>query len=420
MRVLAFGTALAILAAFGQPAVAQSADSRRDELWTRPALLDGPGSPKEALRSYGIILDTSLTQFYQAVVSGDGEKQWQYGGKIDLLATFDGAKLGFWHGFYVTIHQEWLYGEDVNLQGEGTLIPTNAALGFPRLGGYERDTSIVITQNFGEAFSVSGGKFNMLDVAAKTPLVGGGGIDTFMNIAIAAPISGVTPPYLFGAVATLKTQPAIFTVMVYDPRNAQDWDVIENPFDKGTTTSLSVTVPTKIAGLTGYYGVRGVYSSKTGLDLADIPQLLLPPAADGTLTKGGYWYAGATVQQYLVQDTRNPAIGWGLFGEVGFSDGNPNPYAWHVIAGIGGNNTAEGRQLDRWGIAYFRYALSDDLIRSLSSLGLKFADEQGVEAYYNWAIAPWLRLTGNIQWIDTGALRLDDAVVAALRLQTKF
>ena len=188
-------------------------------------------------------------------------------------------------------------------------------MGFPRLGGHEQDTSIIVTQAFSEQLSVSVGKFNMLDAASKTPLMGGGGLDTFMNTALAAPISGVTPPYIVGAIGTLKTEPAIFTLMVYDPRNAQDWDVVENPFEEGTTTSLSITVPTKIGGLSGYYGVRGVYSSLDGFNLANLPQLILPPGeagpAEGALTKDGYWYFSASVQQYLYQDPSNPAVGWG-------------------------------------------------------------------------------------------------------------
>ncbi len=54
------------------------------------------------------------------------------------------------------------------------------------------------------------------------------------------------------------------------PRNAQDWNVVTSPFQKGETTSLSATFPVKIGGLTGYQGLRGVY-------LADIPRLILPP-----------------------------------------------------------------------------------------------------------------------------------------------
>ncbi len=271
------------------PALSQGFD------WDRPAILDGPGSPKQEMRERGIIVDAWLTQFYQGVVAGDGDREWQYGGKGDLIVTFDGGKLGLWKGFYVNLHQEWLYGEDANTQGDGSLFPVNTALGFPRLGGYERDTSIIVTQAFGEQLSVSVGKFNMLDGASKTPLMGGGGLDTFMNTVFAAPISGVTPA----------------------------------PFEEGTTTSLSITVPTKVGGLPGYYGVRGAYSSLDGLNLKNIPQLILPPEdvgpAEEALTKEGYWYFSASVQQFLYQDPTNPAVGWGLFAEAGISDGNPNP-----------------------------------------------------------------------------------------------
>lgn len=392
--------------------------------WDRAALLDGPGTPKQELRERGIIVDGWLTQFYQGVVAGEGDREWQYGGKGDLIATFDGGKLGLWKGLYVNVHQEWLYGEDANNQGDGSLFPVNTAMGFPRLGGYDQDTSIIVTQAFGEQLSVSIGKFNVLDIAAKTPLMGGGGLDTFMNTALAAPISGVTPPYIVGGIATLKTQPAIFTLMVYDPRNTQDWDVVSNPFEEGTTTSLSVTLPTKVAGLSGYYGVRGAYSSLDGLNLDNIPQLILPPAdgaaAEAELTKDGYWYVSANVQQYLYQDPNNPALGWGLFAEAAISDGNPNPIQWHFFGGLAGNSPIPGRETDRWGIGYFYYGISDDLIDGLGVVGLPIADEQGVEGFYNYFIMPWLRLTGDVQWIDTGRDDRDDAVLTAVRLQTRF
>ena len=97
--------------------------------WERPALLDGPGSPRQELKERGIVVDAWLTQFYQGVVAGDGDREWQYGGKGDLIATFDGGKLGLWKGLYVNVHQEWLYGEDANNQGDGSLFPVNTAHG---------------------------------------------------------------------------------------------------------------------------------------------------------------------------------------------------------------------------------------------------------------------------------------------------
>jgi porin len=376
---------------------------------------------KESFREAGVNLDLWITEFGQGVLSGDGDKDVEWGGKGDLIATFDGGKMGLWQGLYVNFHHEVNWGDDANNQGDGSIFPVNTALAFPRLGGEDHETSLIVTQAFSPAASISIGKFNMLDAASNTPIMGGGGWETFMNTALAAPISGVTPPYIVGAIGTYKTEPAIFTLMVYDPRNAENIDVVTHPFDEGVTTSLSVTMPTKIGGLMGFYGVRGVYSTKDGLDLADIPEMALPPESQSIQNKGGYWFASVSAQQYLWQDPQNPAVGWGIFAQAGLSDGNPNPIEWSVIAGIGGTGGLIGdRDNDRWGIAYFRYGLSDDLKDGLDALGIGLDDEQGVEAFYNFAVAPWFRVTADLQWIDSATPERDDAFIGALRTQIKF
>jgi porin len=417
------GAVTGVLAISPVAALAQDGEvaALQRDLFSRPALMDGAGTPKEALRARGIVVDGSVTQFYQGLVSGNGNKEWQYGGKGDVIATFDGAQLGLWRGLYVNVHQEWVWGEDVNNQADGSLLPVNAATGFPRLGGYDRDTSLVITQIFNEQFSISAGKFNMLDAAAKTPLIGGGGLDTFTHVGLAAPVSGVTPPYIVGTSLTFKTEPAIFNVLIYDPRSAQDWGVVSNPFAEGTTTSVSVTIPVKLFGLTGYQGLRGVHSSQEGFDLATIPQLFLPPDSDSVLDQTlNYWYFAYSFQQYLYQNPANPQEAWGVFGQVAFSDANPNPIRSSWYAGVGGNSFLPGRSSDRWGIAYFRYNLSDDLLSGLSALGINIRDEHGAEAYYNLAVTPWFRLTANVEYIVPFRPDREDAVFTGLRSQMKF
>ena len=389
-------------------------------LWTQPSIFDTPGGLKESLRDAGINLDVWVTEFGQGIISGDGEKGIEWGGKGDILATFDGERLGLWQGLSVFVHQEVIWGEDANNRGDGSIIPVNTALAFPRLGGSDQELSISVTQAFGPRASVSVGKFNMLDPASRVPIMGGGGLDTFMNTAFAAPISGVTPPYIVGAMATYKTDPAVFTLMVYDPRNAQDPDVVRNPFADGVTTSLSVTMPTRVFGRQGYYGARGVYSSKDGLDLAAIPELLLPPESADVQDKDGYWYGSISAQQYLWQDADNPGVGWGVFGQLALSDGNPNPFSWSVLAGIGGTGGLPGRDLDRWGIGYFHYGFSTDLKQGLEELNIGINDESGIEAFYNLALAPWLRVSADLQWIDPATPDKENAVIGALRTQIKF
>lgn len=385
----------------------------------RTRLLAYPGGPMDKLLDAGVDLKGSLTLTYGGLVAGDGAKDWRDGGRADLWIGLDGEKLGLWDGVSVSIHPELVFGRSTNRTGGGLLVPTNSLLAFPRLGKHDAEVSWVFNQTFNDTFSLSFGKFNMLDIAAQTPLVGGGGLETFMNMSIAAPIDGVTPPYVFGAVGTWKTAPAIYTLMVYDPRSAQDWDVISDPFTDGVSYSLMTTIPTKLAGRTTFISLRGVYSTASGLDFDNVPNLLLPSQSVGILRKNGYRYASLSFQHYLAEDPSRPGQGWGLFGDFGVSDGNPNPIGWHAILGVGGTGTARDPD-DRWGMAYFRYGISDDLVTGLAAYGIGLQDEYGIEAFYNAALTPWLRLSADAQWVRPARVGSDDAVVLGLRLQTRF
>lgn len=397
-----------------------SGNAADNGLFSRSSLLDAPGSPKAWLRVRGINVDASLTHFFQGLTSGDGDQDVQSGGKADLLLAFDGHKLGLWQGLFMNMHGEAIYGDDANTQGDGTIIPVNTALAFPQLGGSDEELSLTLTQQFNEQTMLTLGKFNMLDAAARTPLLGGGGLDTFMNLGLAAPISGVTPAYILGGLLSHRTDIAAFGLFVYDPRSAQDNEVLENPFDDGVTLSLSVTVPAQLWGNTSIHRIRGVHSTQDGIDLRDISQLLLPPGAGRELgERSGYWFFSYAFQHFFFQDKTNPSRGWGVFGQLGVSDGNPNPVEWSCFIGIGGNSPLPGRNHDRFGIAYFRYSWSDDLADGLRPV-LRLEDEQGVEAFYNYAVTPWLKITGNLQVIDPALRENDRSVFLGLRAQVKF
>jgi len=383
-------------------------------------MLDGPGSPREVLANAGVDINAWLTQTYEGIISGDGPHEWQYGGKATVTATFDGEKLGLWSGLSANLIYEQIYGDDLNAD-DSVLLPANGIMAFPRVGGYDYDVSFTISQQFGDAFNLSVGKFNLLHLVAKTPLVGGGAEETFLNAAMAGPITGVVPPYLLGVVANIHTELVDYTAMIYDPRNAQDWEVVEDPFADGVTFLLSATVPTHISGLPGYYGARGIYSTAEGLDLSRVPELAgLPPESQDTLTRDGKWYFNVAVQQYLYENPDMPGNGWGLFAYAAIADGNPNVIQWTAYGGLAGNSPLPGREMDKWGIGYFRYGLSGDLKDGLDTLGIGLQDEQGVEAFYNFFLTPWFQVTADVQWIDSFNPDVSDDVLGILRVRTVF
>jgi porin len=422
MNVKATWTGLAAAAVMTPlAAVAQAAPPPQQpySIWTTPTLLRFPGSPFDALRQNGVDVGGTVTSFYQGQPIGSGNRLWRFGAKGDLKVVLDSEKMGLWPGTVVVVNQEWVWGQDALKTGAGLLLPVNVAMGFPRLGGGDQNTSINVTQKFGDMFSVSFGKFNMLDLASGVPILGGGGLDTFTHLGLGAPASGVTPPYLYGGMATLKTPYVILTGMLYDPRNAQDTEVIRKPFTDGRTFSLSATVPTKFFDLPGFYGARVAFSNARGLDLSRIPELTLPGATQAALQKKGYRFLSFSAQQYLWLNPDGQGQGVGVFGEVAVSDGNPNPLKWHVIGGISGTG-AFGRPLDRWGVGYFRYALSKDAKDSLAQIGVRRRDEWGMEAYYNLAVTPWLRVTGTVTYIRPTEPDKKNAVFAGIRTQVRF
>jgi porin len=387
-------------------------------VWASPAAADDWAMPitavQKSLADAGVNLGFGVTGFGQGLAAGDGTYGIQFGGKADVLLGLDGGRLGLWNGFGVSAHLEQEFGQNANNLGEGSIVPVNTALAFPLLDGSTTDLSLNLSQKFGDNVSISLGKFNMLDVLAATALIGGGGETTFWT----APISGVTPAYLLGGILSVKTTPATFTLMVYDPRDAHDPNVVEHPFATGATTSLSATIPVPLDGLSGFHTFRVAYSSATGLDLDTVGELLLPSGSAAVDTKQGYYYGSYAFQQFLWQDPDKPSRGWGLFGEFEATDGNPNPVSAMVFLGLGGSTP--GRLDDRWGVAWFDYMFSSHLKTALAAIGQGLQDERGLEAYYDMAIADHIRFGPDAQVIWPGTPGKATAVFLGTRARLVF
>lgn len=69
-----------------------------DKIHVPASLLDVPGGPRQQLREAGVDLSVNYTQFYQGLVEGEGNQAWEWDGKTDIMANFDGARLGLWPG----------------------------------------------------------------------------------------------------------------------------------------------------------------------------------------------------------------------------------------------------------------------------------------------------------------------------------
>jgi len=372
------------------------------------------GGGRSWLGEHGIILKPRLTQFYQDLAKGDGSHGFEYGGKADLLFNADLGKLGLWKGFSFTVHAEYNFGNGLNGSG-GTVVPVNTALYFPGMDSSDAFdlSSFYLQQQFGKSVTLVIGKINMIDFASTKPFMGGAGINAFWNCTFAAPPSGTVPPYLFGALLVLQTKSAKFGLWVYDPLSVVNKSGLKEPFTEGITFRGNVDIPVTIAGLQGHQGFVALYSTQKGTDLEG--DLILPPLAPGTSgVKNFRYYFNYSFDQYLFQSPANPQEGVGLFGQIGISDGNPNPLRWSALAGISGKGLIPGRSRDNWGVGYYYDGFSKFYEGSIESIE-PIRDEQGLEIFYKFSLTPWLGLGTDLQ-IIRGATGKENAVFAGLSM----
>jgi len=117
-------------------------------------------------------------------------------------------------------------------------------------------------------------------------------------------------------------------------------------------------------------------------------------------------------------DSSDPARNWGLFGQFGLSDGNPNPIAYTCNVGAGARGMF-GRQLDSMGAGFFYVGLSDEY-KALASPILPQQNECGVELFYNYAISPSSRFTTDLQIATPSTQRFDTVIIPGFRLELLF
>ena len=371
--------------------------------WLKRETLTGDwGGARTTLKEHGITIKPRFTQFYQGQSAGYGEDEFFYGSKLDLMVNTDLSKLGTWDGLSFTTHLEYNFGRSVNGSGR-VLVPVNTALLYPGMEGPDAFdlSSVYLAQTFGKSVSLILGKVNMIDLAARLPFRGGAGVDSFWSHTFVVAPTGIVPPYLFGALMSIRTEPATYGLWVYDPNSMMNKTGFERPFADGVSIRGNIDIPVTIFGLSGHQGFAAAYSNEPGTDLETLGELFLPPAGPSFGVKNDRYYFAYVFDQYLYRSKEDPDEGVGVFGQYGVSDGNPNKLEWSLLVGVGGTGLIPGRSLDNWGIGYYQDSTSTAFRKSLAPVR-SFQNEQGVELFYNFAVTPWFTVGADFQIIVPG------------------
>lgn len=87
------------------------------------------------------------------------------------------------------------------------------------------------------------------------------------------------------------------------------------------------------------------------------------------------------------------------------------------MLGISGN--PRFRPQDHFGAAWFRYSITNGLVRALDQR-LALQDEEGVESFYTLGLSDNFEITANVQVIDSAVSARDTGIMAGLRLTASF
>ena len=409
--VLAVGLAVRLQAR----AQATTEGASSQSLWTRDTLGGDWGGFRGALGQYGIRFDLWASGFYQDLLEDAGNDDGDFSGRVDLMINGDTGKLGLWQGGGLHAHVTYRGGDLPGFRG-GALFPVHTSGVLP-LGGSDDvvATSLYLSQRFGDATRLMLGKINAVDLLASHPFFGGWGTDRFWNLAFVAPPSGVVPPVIMGGILTHSFAPYTLTAMVFDPNDQTTNYSLNRLFEDGVNVSLGLAWSGELAGRKSGAGITATYSTAEG---ADWSQIGLPPGSQTTAKKGSYNVA-VELSHMLVASADVPGKGLGLYGKAAIADGNPNPFKRSFVGGVAGRAIVPGRPLDYFGVGYFFYDVSDQLQDAVAPVG-SLEDEQGVEAYYTFVPAPWLRLTANVQWVNSANGANPSVWLGGLRARVAF
>ncbi|RJP93686.1 MAG: hypothetical protein C4518_05745 [Desulfobacteraceae bacterium] len=404
------------------------------DLLSRSTMTGDWGGMRNELASKGVTFDLSVTQVEQGVTRGGKNKEWEYEGRGLFTLNLDTQKLGLWPGGFFTVEAEGNWENAVNPK-TGALMPVNSSHLYPLPGDGEfAIPNVSYMQFLSEHFGIVMGKLDTT-TGDMNEFAHGKGDAQFLNLAFNVnPTLLISCPYsTLGAGAIIlpvKANPdaAVISFSALSGDGQPTTDGFDDLGNGNNVYAGEGRVRTDFFGKTGHQLIGGVYSTKTFTSIDQNLRFIIEN--QGIEQKEDAWAVYYNFDQYIFEEQKGSGKGMGIFGRVGVSDGNPNPMEYFYSIGFGGKGFLSQRPNDGFGIGYYYLDINSPKFTGPLMTRSVLRDEQGIEAYYNIGITPWMQLTPDIQVIKgaqeykrTGLLtkeEIDTATVLGLRLQMIF
>jgi porin len=450
------------------------------DLVNRPALTGDWLGARNELAEDGIAFNVEVLQFMQGNAHGGKDTGIEYFGSADYILQFDTSRMGLWPGGYAKLRGETPFGRNLDPTVGAVSSPNYDALfPMPNDPGLTTLTEAWFMQFLSEKLYVLGGKIDLSRLPGANEFASDY-YSHFLNTSLwQNPVGFSTIPYttLAAGVGYIPTKWFDGLTMVLDPYGTPTRTGFDTAFHSpdGVTVLQALNFHVEPFGLKGNHRFLLSWSSRDKIALEDIGRLLISGqvapsfsrldvpgtqrGGDGNRRPRGLlagrtrgrmfgrssrpddrslqprrvlaraalsrmleptprsddWMIAYDFDQYLYMEPDDPKQGFGVFGRFGWSPGELNPASSFYSIGVGGMGVVPTRDRDRFGIGYYLLNLSDDLP---GLLGVNA--EQGVEAFYNIEVTPWLHITPDLQVIidpGGGYQDRDVAIVYGIRAQ---
>lgn len=382
-------------------------------------LLGAAALPQDAHSQWNAVTADPVISLFGAIPSGSRNTDPVGGGKADLYVGIDGGQLGLWSGIALKTHGELRAGSEYALVS-GAAVPINTSLFSPKHSGtHVTVSSLYLQQQIKQAATIQIGKLNYIDDYAKEMVIGGTGYDGFQHIAFVAPPNGLVPPATLGLRAKLSLGATSYTAMVFDPTNSLNTSGLGHAFSNGASFMGAFTLNTMVGGLPGSHQLSGWATTRESIDFNNIPFLILPGNNVQQAEDHSPWFASYEYRQLIMQRGSNKEYGWGVYGQLGISDATVNPIESTLIVAIGGTGLKASRPADRFGIGYFHYGVSDDLVNILQPR-VVIDKEKGAEIFYTFAVSSHVNIGADLEIISPLTEHDDLAFIFGLRSKVTF
>ena len=422
-RLILAATLLSVVPLFGGEIDSAKSVIIDDEAPCPDHLLGDWGGLRTTLADRGITVNLDGNYSFQNLADGSTRFGHDSGNVFsgNLGVVVDTGKAGLWPGGFLTARAEGRGGDSV-LARSGATSPVNNDALLPLIPGSLRDggwglTELNYAQFLSEKFGVVMGLINT-DTGDANPIAGFlGSNDYFMNAGMLySPVVGSTVPNvsLGGGFIFLPSEANQFKFLVLGSNETAGIDPFENY--EGTTFLGEWNTKYELGGKPGGMTFAASYGiDQERLRITDDPRILIADyvAGEPLASTDDSWSVTWNGFQYLAGDETG---GWGIFGRLGLSDGDPNSIRWAGAAGIGGVGLIPGRDRDRWGVGIFHQDFTDEGV--LPTLGID--SETGGELFYNIDLCYGTNLTFDLQVIDSAIPRVDTVVVLGARLGVSF